>query len=373
MNILFFTISPPNPHIGGVERTTYNLSTFFRDHGAGVFYICMKATPEDQCFVIPKTDNSELIRNYIDSVITQQAINIIIDQYGIGGYMTHGFIKSDVKIVRCWHQDVKERHITHRLLDTFSVRRPKLSLLNLLFWINTPKRRFNQRKGFSRIVQQTDCFMLLSNSYKKYLVEKFHLPEHKMEAIHNGIIIPPNLHVQRKENLIVFCGRLAHIHKNVLLLLKLWNQLHKSFPDWHFIIVGEGIDRDLMEREIRKRGMDRINITGFVNPEEYYKRAKILLLPSFTEGFGMVLPEGMLYGCVPIVYDTCPAYYDIIRDGDNGFIVEDQNDYSYIATCKHLMEHESIRAEMSNKCVDTAKRFDIEVIGQKWMDFLQKM
>lgn len=95
----------------------------------------------------------------------------------------------------------------------------------------------------------------------------------------------------------------------------------------HFIIVGNGNQ----EAEIRKYAEDNgfsdsLHITGWVdNAMSYVELFDVACLLSRWEGFGLALPEYMMAG-KPIVASSVDAIPNIIRDGENGLLVEVDDD-----------------------------------------------
>jgi glycosyltransferase involved in cell wall biosynthesis len=68
---------------------------------------------------------------------------------------------------------------------------------------------------------------------------------------------------------------------------------------------------------------DRVRWLGFVNQTQLpavYVASDILLLPSSFEPFGLVVNEAMLCGCPAIVSDRVGAKFDLVRDGETGFV-----------------------------------------------------
>lgn len=81
----------------------------------------------------------------------------------------------------------------------------------------------------------------------------------------------------------------------------------RSLPKARLLVVGDGSQRSLMERQARELGVaDRVTFTGRKSQDElqhYYDRIHILLMPSRSEGLGLTAIEGMARGCVPVVSD----------------------------------------------------------------------
>lgn len=100
-------------------------------------------------------------------------------------------------------------------------------------------------------------------------------------------------------------------------------QVKDKVPNAHFIIVGNGNQ----ETKIRKYAEDNnfsesLHITGWVdNPMSYVEIFDVACLLSRWEGFGLALPEYMMAG-KPIVASRVDAIPNIIRNGENGLLVE---------------------------------------------------
>lgn len=82
----------------------------------------------------------------------------------------------------------------------------------------------------------------------------------------------------------------------------------KSNDRLRLLIVGDGSQRLLMERQASELGMtDRVDFAGRKTQSElqdYYDRIDILLMPSRSEGFGLTAIEGMSRGCVTIAAEV---------------------------------------------------------------------
>lgn len=119
----------------------------------------------------------------------------------------------------------------------------------------------------------------------------------------------------------IYVGRLSQ-EKNVELLIKTFTALKLQEPlatDWGLIVVGDGPIKSYL---VKKRVPD-IYFTGGKNWEEvpvYYALADVLVLPSISEPWGLVVNEAMACGLPVIVSDRCGSAYDLVVNSTNGFI-----------------------------------------------------
>jgi glycosyltransferase involved in cell wall biosynthesis len=92
----------------------------------------------------------------------------------------------------------------------------------------------------------------------------------------------------------------------------------------YLLFAGDGPLRPALESEAESLGVvARVRFLGFVNQSglpETYTASDIMVLPSEYEPFGVVVNEAMLCGCCPIVSDRVGARFDLVREGETGFV-----------------------------------------------------
>lgn len=118
-------------------------------------------------------------------------------------------------------------------------------------------------------------------------------------------------HEIQNDKVLLFVGGLnePHRYKRLDLLLKVFKEISKKYPDVKLIIIGEGKLRSEYESMCNKLGIeDKVIFTGYVSNEKlpmYYCAADLFVLPSLTreEAFGIVLLEAAACGCVPVCFD----------------------------------------------------------------------
>lgn len=133
--------------------------------------------------------------------------------------------------------------------------------------------------------------------------------------------------LEEKENIILTVGRLGTKAKNTEFLLETLKKI--DLKNWKVYLIGP-IDKDFekyRDRFFKENSnlIDKIIFTGEIkNREElykYYNRAKVFVLPSKWESFGIVMVEAMAFGNYIITSDTCAAK-DITSNGEIGKIVK---------------------------------------------------
>ncbi len=126
---------------------------------------------------------------------------------------------------------------------------------------------------------------------------------------------------------ILFVGRLID-EKQVDLLLEALAELPGDFADGRCAIVGDGPERTALESRATELGLlgGQVRFLGRVDEQDvarYLRAARILVMPSLREGFGMAVAEAQAAGAVPVVVRSpFNGATDLVRDDIDGLIVE---------------------------------------------------
>ena len=223
-------------------------------------------------------------------------------------------------------------------------------------------------------IKCSDKFILLSPSFipiaKKYARVS---GKDKFISIPNPITIVAPSGTPHKVKEIIYVGRIEYIQKHTYRVIDIWRELEQKHPEWRLTIVGDGKERSDIERRIKEYGLERVTVTGFVDPVEYYKRASILLLTSEYEGFGLVIVEAMTYGVVPIVYNSYETASELITNGVDGALVD--TPYSVEActdTLENLIKNEDTLNKIACNARSSSARFSIDNIVNEWYKLMER-
>lgn len=142
------------------------------------------------------------------------------------------------------------------------------------------------------------------------------VPDNKIDLIPNGVDYErfQSDPTHKPEGLeILFVGRLVE-YKGAQHILNAMPEILKHHHDAHLTIVGEdqGYGQKLIALA-RKLDIEKsISFVGQVKDRElttYYRKAHFFVLPSISEGFGLVALEAIAAGCYPILADTKALKY----------------------------------------------------------------
>jgi glycosyltransferase involved in cell wall biosynthesis len=142
----------------------------------------------------------------------------------------------------------------------------------------------------------------------------------------------------------IYVGRLAP-EKNLLRLIQAFEMLRKNsnFEKWGLILVGEGPERNELEKYVHDNSLE-VNFVGGVGWTEvpqWLAKATVLVLPSTSEPWGLVVNEAMLCGMPVIVSENCGCAEDLVQPGSNGFAINPQDVGSLASAMQYYMENPS--------------------------------
>jgi glycosyltransferase involved in cell wall biosynthesis len=161
---------------------------------------------------------------------------------------------------------------------------------------------------------------------------------------------------------IIFIGRLIR-DKNVELLLEACAILRNKFPKVQIVIIGDGPERAALEKKSANLGLDtNVHFRGFLSSYDQVaallKSSKVFAFPSSREGFGIVVLEAMTCGLpVVTVRHEKNAAADLVRDGENGFVVGLNAD-ELAASIVKLLADDALRGKMSSKAIEKSAELD---------------
>lgn len=119
-----------------------------------------------------------------------------------------------------------------------------------------------------------------------------------------------------------FLGRLDHRQKGVLHLPKIVQFLEAARVPYEFRIAGKGRHRRLLAKQLPAGA--NVKFMGSLDRErvsEFLKETDVLVFTSHFEGCPNVLLEGMMAGCVPVVFDIDGITDFILEHGRSGWRV----------------------------------------------------
>ena len=380
MNILFISFDADPPNMGGAATVINIIAKYFLNKGHRIFlgYIIKSNTPSiffKEKIFIHKSNKIE-----VEKFFNQNKIDIIYNVCGQDiDWNFYRKFKGNAKEIVAIHGRPQTRiWELETVWNFFKEAKNPIKKIHKLLWIASLPitnyiRNWREKRYFIDLYRYSDKVMFLSMKYLplfEKIINNYPIDLNKITAIPNPLVFNEKFSISDydlKEKRVLVVSSICAL-KRIDLILKIWSKIEQDekYNEWRFDLVGDGAALDKYKLLSKKLGIKRITFYGKQNPISYYRRSSIFLMTSRTEGWPMVLMESMQMGVIPIVYNSFEALEEIIEDGKNGFIIENNNEKQFIDKLKSLLENKSLRKEIANNAILSSSRFDIDIIGKKY-------
>ena len=170
-------------------------------------------------------------------------------------------------------------------------------------------------------------------------------------------------------------GRLNR-EKHFDALIKSWRIVANKHPDWTLEIWGgNGPLYESLKKLILNLKLDHhVFLKGETTDISAKMAASSMIIStSVTEGMPLVLLEALAAGLPIVTFNYKYGADEIVIEGKNGFIVEEDDLEALADRIERLITDEEKRKEMGENAYISSKRFTPEVIVTRWMKLFQSL
>ena len=225
-----------------------------------------------------------------------------------------------------------------------------------------------------RLVSEGGCrrFLAVSELTRKIFLGEYPIDPARVTVVHPGIDVSPYAKLDRERCRREVRGRFGIVPDEPLILFVSMNfaikgldhilrglgRLRKKDPESRFrlLVIGRG-DQKAYGRLAWELGLgDAVVFAGAVAREklpEFYLAGDLYAMLSRFDTFGMVVLEAMAAG-LPVLISGRVGARDLVREGENGFLIEDPADEEAVAERIGTMLNREARERMGREALKTA-------------------
>jgi len=227
------------------------------------------------------------------------------------------------------------------------------------------------------VLRQSDCINCVSTALVKDL--KRVMPDlDKVETLYAGMdfsVIDDAKAEKIKENYI-FCLRRLDPSKGVDVLIKAFNLIKDKFPELFLVIAGEGSEEEKLRNLVESYSLtQRVIFIGTVKLSRgisLLKGAKLTVVPSLSEGGGLVNVESQASGC-PVIASRVGGIPEYVKDGESGLLFEPGNYQELAEKISLLFNDSSLQKKLIYGGIHYAQKFNWDVLVPEYIDLYKQL
>lgn len=226
------------------------------------------------------------------------------------------------------------------------------------------------------ISQQADILIASTADEAFELVDGYHANPERVFVVPPGVDLamfhPLSRAEARKkigygqERLMLFVGRLERLKGTEVAIRALALLRDRAHDDVRLLILGEDARNGDESEEARLRSIarwvgveDRVDFLGSVAHHElpfFYSAADVLVMPSYSESFGLVALEAQACG-LPVVGSAASGLRSVVRDEVTGYLIATHDPAAYAHAIGRLLDEPEQARQMGRRGHLLAQRF----------------
>ncbi len=221
-------------------------------------------------------------------------------------------------------------------------------------------------------IKQADCINSVSNFLSNHL--QLLLPEvGNIGTLYAGINVSEIKKISPKNfsESYIFAFRRLDPSKGIDVLIKSFNLIKDIFPKLHLVIAGDGEEKGNLLQLVQKLGLEhRVSFVGTITLSEgiaLLKGAEFTVVPSISEGGGLVNIEAQAAGCLVIASNVggIPEY---VIDGYSGILFNCGDVNELAEVMKRVLNNKDLKQKLIHGGYKHAELFDWDVLVPQYIN-----
>lgn len=232
-----------------------------------------------------------------------------------------------------------------------------------LYWL----KRMGYHYVLKKSIYDSCCIITVSEAIKQQLMREFAVAADKITvtyeagALEDAVSSP----ITTPTEYLLYVGN-AHPHKNLQRLIEAFGQVKATYPAMRLVLIGKNdfFYQALKEKtpELENSGILLVDEVSNGQLAQWYRRAKALVFPSLSEGFGIPGLEAMSMG-TPVIASDLPVFHEIYAQGAHYF---DQRDVSSIAQeIIAVLKNKKLIRELKANAARQVKKYSWKKMAQE--------
>ncbi len=290
-------------------------------------------------------------------------------------------IKIALRVARILRKErITVVHTHHRMAAMYA---RVLSAIKRFVFMNTSHNTFFDKRSLTRWVFGRAHLIACGEKVKQNLVEFYGLPENQVTVLHNAIekfdgeFVPLEIFDSLRSKgyaLVGNVGRLSE-QKGMRYFIDSLPAVKAAYPMVKYIIVGQGEDEDMLRQQVKALGVEEdVVFLGYRSDiQNVISQMDFIVLSSLWEGLPLTPIEAFSVGKT-VIGTAVDGTVEIIRDGENGFLVDSKNSEQIAEKVLCLLQDWTLRENMEKAAATCyAEKFSFEKFADRYMRYYEEL
>lgn len=239
----------------------------------------------------------------------------------------------------------------------------KVSFFRYLWRI---RRFYVKRLELHLLRHLVDCFIPVGTYSKEYILhcgvneKDISVAHDASEISYEAVKTREQIGMSQDRIVVLFMARVIKL-KGCDSLLEAWYKVEKRHSNVDLFICGDGTYMQTMNEKSRQMNLKHIIYTGSIAPEnrkDYYANCDIFVLPNWEPDiWGMAVNEAMQFGKPVIVSNLTGCGPDLVKEGENGFIIESGDSQQLYKALEQLILEDSFRRNAGKRSKEIIQEY----------------
>jgi glycosyltransferase involved in cell wall biosynthesis len=227
------------------------------------------------------------------------------------------------------------------------------------------------------VLRQSDCVNCASKALTLDL-EKIMPDLKKVGVLYSGMdfSIISSAKVEKYKENYIFCFRRLDPSKGVDILIKAFSLIKDKFPDLYLIIAGEGSEEERLKQLASDYSLsDEVVFIGTVALKDgisLLKGARLTVVPSLSEGGGLVNIEAQASGC-PVIASRVGGIPEYLKENESGLLFEPGNYEELAVKISSLLLDDSLQKKLIYGGIQYAQKFNWDVLAPQYIELYEQL
>lgn len=226
------------------------------------------------------------------------------------------------------------------------------------------------------ITSNREDFDLSTEKFKKTTTYLTHGVGLKTERLVQSDLTPQQmrdaLQLQDDDIACMFIGELNE-NKNQKMIIDAINQLKNTFPNLHLFLVGDGTNREVLEKLVEEYSLqNQVHFLGYRSDiGSLLPAMNFYVSSSQREGLGLNIVEA-LYCNLPAIITDIRGHRDVVTNGENGLLVPSNDSNALADAITRLLNDKQLMQKLQANAKQSTTPFLLDSTLQEHIQIYEK-